>query len=130
MKAIKNIYTIVSLIVLMILRLFFPGKWIASAALAGVLVTWIDAMQKIWEANNKLIKYSEKVRYAVVMLILSLLGLIQLILIIINLIVGIEWLNASVVLDELTLFALLVCLAQNTFVELINNIIKIFIICI
>lgn len=124
MKAIKNIYTIVSLIVLMILRLFFPGKWIASAALAGVLVTWIDAMQKIWEANNKLIKYSEKVRYAVVMLILSLLGLIQLILIIINLIVGIEWLNASVVLDELTLFALLVCLAQNTFVELINNIIK------
>lgn len=66
----------------------------------------------------------EKVRYAAVMLVLSLFGLVQLILIIVNLIVGIEWLNLPVVLDELTLLALLVCLAQNTLVEFINNIIK------
>lgn len=124
MKAIKNFYTIISLIVLMILRPFSPGEWFGSIAIAGLFVTWMDTIQKIWKTNNKLTLESEKVRYAVVMLILSLIGLIQLILIIVNLIVGIGWLNLSVVLDELTLLALLACLAQTTLVEFINNIIK------
>lgn len=124
MKAIKNFYTIISLIVLMILRPFSPGEWFGSVAIAGLFVTWVDAIQKVWKANNKLTLEQEKVRYAVVMLVLSLFGLVQLILIIVNLIVGIEWLNLPVVLDELTLLALLVCLAQNTLVEFINNIIK------
>ena len=124
MKAIKNFYTIISLIVLMILRPFSPGEWFGSVAIAGLFVTWVDTIQKVWTANNKLTLEQEKVRYAVVMLVLSLFGLVQLILIIVNLIVGIEWLNLPVVLDELTLLALLVCLAQNTLVEFINNIIK------
>lgn len=124
MKAIKNFYTIISLIVLMILRPFSPGEWFGSVAIAGLFVTWVDTIQKFWKANNKLTLEQEKVRYAVVMLVLSLFGLVQLILIIVNLIVGIEWLNLPVVLDELTLLALLVCLAQNTLVEFINNIIK------
>ena len=124
MKAIKNFYTIISLIVLMILRPFSPGEWFGSVAIAGLFVTWVDTIQKVWKANNKLTLEQEKVRYAVVMLVLSLFGLVQLILIIVNLIVGIEWLNLPVVLDELTLLALLVCLAQNTLVEFINNIIK------
>ena len=124
MKAIKNFYTIISLIVLMILRPFSPGEWFGSIAIAGLFVTWMDTIQKIWKTNNKLTLESEKVRYAVVMLILSLIGLIQLILIIVNLIVGIGWLNLSVVLDELTLLALLACLAQTVLVEFINNIIK------
>ena len=124
MKAIKNFYTIISLIVLMILRPFSPGEWFGSVAIAGLFVTWADAIQKVLKANNKLTLEQEKVRYAVVMLVLSLFGLVQLILIIVNLIVGIEWLNLPVVLDELTLLALLVCLAQNTLVEFINNIIK------
>ena len=108
----------------MILRPFSPGEWFGSIAIAGLFVTWMDTIQKIWKTNNKLTLESEKVRYAVVMLILSLIGLIQLILIIVNLIVGIGWLNLSVVLDELTLLALLACLAQTTLVEFINNIIK------
>lgn len=124
MKAIKNFYTIISLIVLMILRPFSPGEWFGSVAIAGLFVTWVDTIQKVWKTNNKLTLEQEKVRYAVVMLVLSLFGLVQLILIIVNLIVGIEWLNLPVVLDELTLLALLVCLAQNTLVEFINNIIK------
>lgn len=124
MKAIKNFYTIISLIVLMILRPFSPGEWFGSVAIAGLFVIWVDTIQKVWKANNKLTLEQEKVRYAVVMLVLSLFGLVQLILIIVNLIVGIEWLNLPVVLDELTLLALLVCLAQNTLVEFINNIIK------
>lgn len=66
----------------------------------------------------------EKARYAIIILILSLTGLVQLILIIVNLIVGIEWLNLPVFLDELTLLALLVCLAQSTLITFINNIIK------
>ena len=108
----------------MILRPFSPGEWFGSIAIAALFVTWMDTIQKIWKTNNKLTLESEKVRYAVVMLILSLIGLIQLILIIVNLIVGIGWLNLSVVLDELTLLALLACLAQTTLVEFINNIIK------
>ena len=124
MKAIKNFYTIISLIVLMILRPFSPGEWFGSIVIAGLFVTWVDTIQKVWKANNELTLEKEKGRYAVAMLGLSLTGLVQLVLIIVNLIVGIGWLNLPVVLDELTLLALLACLAQNTLVEFINNIIK------
>lgn len=124
MKTIKNFYTIITLIILMILRPFSPGEWFGSVAILGLFVTWVDTIRKVWKANNKLTLEQEKVRYAVVMLVLSSIGLVQLILIIVNLIVGIEWLNLLVVLDELTLLALLACLAQNTLVEFINNIIK------
>lgn len=79
MKAIKNFYTIISLIVLMILRPFSPGEWFGSVAIAGLFVTWVDTIQKVWKANNKLTLEQEKVRYAVVMLVLSLFGLVQLI---------------------------------------------------
>ena len=68
MKAIKNFYTIISLIVLMILRPFSPGEWFGSVAIAGLFVIWVDTIQKVWKANNKLTLEQEKVRYAVVML--------------------------------------------------------------
>ena len=38
---------------------------------------------------------------------------------------GLEWLNNPMVLDELTLAALLVCLEQNAIVSLISTIIGI-----
>ena len=60
MKAIKNFYTIISLIVLMILRPFSPGEWFGSVAIAGLFVTWVDTIQKVWKANNKLTLEQEK----------------------------------------------------------------------
>lgn len=61
MKAIKNFYTIISLIVLMILRPFSPGEWFGSVAIAGLFVTWVDTIQKVWKANNKLTLEQEAV---------------------------------------------------------------------
>ena len=124
MKAIKNFYIIVSLLLLMVLRLFFPGDWFGSITIAGLFVTWVNTIQKVIQSNKFLTQEKEKARYAIIILILSLTGLVQLILIIVNLIVGIEWLNLPVFLDELTLLALLVCLAQSTLITFINNIIK------
>lgn len=124
MKAIKDVYTIISLVVLMIIRPFAPGEWVGSVALAGLFVSWMDTISKICKSNSELVIEDEKERYATIMLVLSIVGLAQLILIIVNLVIGITWLNYPVVLDEITLVALLVCLLQSTIINFINAIIR------
>ncbi len=124
MKAIKDFYVITTLIVLMIIRPFAPGEWFGSIVIAGLLVTWLDTTYKIWKSNTNITSEREKARYAIVLIIMALLGAAMLILIILNLIMEITWLNTSIVLDEATLLALLLCLSQNTTIGIANCIIK------
>ncbi|MBQ4517683.1 MAG: hypothetical protein II997_03750 [Clostridia bacterium] len=125
MNVIKNWYAIVALVTLMVIRLFASGEWFGSVVVAGVLVTWIDTTNKIWHKNSNIIRTKEKVRFAIVMLSMSFLGVVQLVLIIVNLVVGLKWLNSPLILDEITLMALLICVIQNEFIDWINNIIKV-----
>lgn len=124
MKAIKDFYVITTLIVLMIIRPFAPGEWFGSIVIAGLLVTWLDTTYNIWKSNTNITSEREKARYAIVLIIMALLGAAMLILIILNLIMEITWLNTSIVLDEATLLALLLCLSQNTIIGIANCIIK------
>jgi len=125
MNVIKNWYAIVALVTLMVTRLFASGEWFGSVVVAGVLVTWIDTTNKIWHKNSNIIRIKEKVRFAIVMLSMSFFGVVQLVLIIVNLVVGLKWLNSPLILDEITLMALLICVIQNEFIDWINNIIKV-----
>lgn len=124
MKAIKNLYITISMIVLMIIRFFASGGWFGSIVLAGLFVTWLDTMHKIWESSLCLMEEKEKERYAITLILMTGIGLVLLVFIIVNLIVNIELLKSPLVLDEVTLLALLLCLSQEAFVNLVTGIIK------
>lgn len=124
MHAIKNFYIFVALLALMIVRPFAPGAWMGSVAVAGLLVTWLDTMRQVWNSNRKLISKSKKKKYAIMLTTMAALGIVLLVLIVINLIVGIEWLNQSLCTDEITLLSLLICLCQNTIIHFINWVIN------
>ncbi len=123
MKVIKDLYLIITLLVLMLLRPWAPGNWFGSVVVAGLLVTWLDTLNHIWE-DNSTSNDKEKVRYGVIFTIMGLIGLSLLILLVINLVKSIVWLNSTIVLDELTLLALLLCVSQKSFINLLGNIIK------
>lgn len=124
MSAIKDFYIATGLVVLMILRPFAPGEWFGSVAVAGILVTWMDTINKIWKANTPCCYGGQKKRYANVFIVLGLVGLALFVLMIVNLAINLKWLNKPVVLDELTLAALLVCLEQNRIIEMVNSYIQ------
>lgn len=124
MKLVKDAYVIISLILLMILRPFAPGQWFGSVSVSGFLVTWIDTLSIIFKENRKLTLKESKIRYAIVVFVMFLFGAGALILTVINLIIEIDWLNSTIVLDEITLFSLLMCLSQKTLINFLNYIIK------
>lgn len=123
MKTVKSLYYIIALIVLMIVRPFASGNWFGSIVLAGLFTAWLNLLNTIWRDNLHLVSKKSKSRYAIIMLCISLLGVILLILAILNLILNITWLNHPTVLDEITLFTLLISLEQNTIVSMFNRII-------
>ena len=124
MKIIKSIYVVISLLCLMIVRVFVSGNWVGSVAVAGLLVAWIDITNQVRLSLSCFRSPSEKKRYGKVLAFLVLTGAVQLILIIVNLIIGINWLNHPLLLDEISLFSLLICLAEREFVNMFVSIIK------
>lgn len=124
MRTIKTFYVAISLFCLMVLRLFVSGNWVGSVTVAGLFVAWVDTTNQIRLSFTNFKSASEKIRYGKVITVLVLLGAVQLLLMIINVIVGINWLNQPLVLDEISLFSLLMCLSQKEFVVLLVSIIK------
>lgn len=123
MKVIKNLYLVIALVVLMIIRPFATGNWFGSVVVAGLFVTWMDTMNCVWQ-NNSALNSREKIRYGIIFTSMGLVGLILLILIIINFVKDIAWLNDTIFLDEITLLALMICISQKSFIKLLGNIIK------
>lgn len=123
MKVIKNLYSTFVFIILIILRPFASGNWFGSIVVAGLFVTWMDTLNCVWNDNSKL-NIAAKVRYGIIFTIMVVIGLILLALITVNFVIDIKWLNNTIVLDEITLLALLLCVSQKSFIKLLGNIIK------
>ena len=123
MKVIKNLYSTFVFIILIILRPFASGNWFGSIVVAGLFVTWMDTLNCVWNDNSKL-NIAAKVRYGIIFSIRVVIGLILLALITVNFVIDIKWLNNTIVLDEITLLALLLCVSQKSFIKLLGNIIK------
>ncbi len=122
MIKLKNIYVIIALIVLMITRVFVCyGDWFSTVVIAGFLVALFDIISKLYLANRTLVIDKQKIRYAVIFIILNLIFVSALILLIINAIINLEFFSKVVVLDEITLLTLLISLPQNLIIEAINR---------
>ena len=114
---------LVALVVLMAIRYFFDGDdWVGSVVVAGLFVTWIDTVSKALNKYSGVTNGSSKTRLGVVLGLMILAGGGLVVLMVWNLANSLKWLNNSMVLDELTLAALLVCLEQNAIVSLIGSI--------
>lgn len=103
----------------MAVRPFASGYWFGSIVVAGLLVTWIDYMIKVSAIGIKLANPRQKEMYGKTMAFMGIVGAILLILLVYNLIIPIQWLNIPIVLDEITLFTLLLCLCQETIIGII-----------
>lgn len=123
MRRISKIYYFFVFILLVLLRLFVSGPWLGSITVCGLFVTWFDMLNQIWEKNKNL-SPNEKSRYGFIILILAIIGLALLLLTVLNLIVPLKWLTKQIVLDEITLLALMFCVMQKDMVSIICKIIK------
>lgn len=122
MKVVRDLYVLVALVVLMAIRYFFDGgDWVGSVV-AGLFVTWIDTVSKALNKYSGVTNGSSKTRLGVVLGLMILAGGGLVVLMVWNLANSLKWLNNAMVLDELTLAALLVCLEQNAIVSLIGSI--------
>ena len=123
MKVVRDLYVLVALVVLMAIRYFFDGgDWVGSVVVAGLFVTWIDTVSKALNKYSGVTNGSSKTRLGVVVGLMILAGGGLVVLMVWNLANSLKWLNNAMVLDELTLAALLVCLEQNAIVSLIGSI--------
>lgn len=123
MKVVRDLYVLVALVVLMAIRYFFDGgDWVGSFVVAGLFVTWIDTVSKALNKYSGVTNGSSKTRLGVVLGLMILAGGGLVVLMVWNLANSLKWLNNAMVLDELTLAALLVCLEQNAIVSLIGSI--------
>jgi hypothetical protein len=123
MKVVRDLYVLVALVVLMAIRYFFDGgDWVGSVVVAGLFVTWIDTVSKALNKYSGVTNGSSKTRLGVVLGLMILAGGGLVVLMVWNLANSLKWLNNAMVLDELTLAALLVCLEQNAIVSLIGSI--------
>lgn len=124
MRIVKNYYIIVSLLVLMIVRVFAKGGWFGTIVVISFLIPWIEITNLIIKIGNNLKSEREKKRYALVLAFMFIVGTICFILAIVNIVINISWLNRPIILDELTLITLLICLCQSAGVNIANSFIK------
>ncbi len=123
MKKLGELYLVLALVVLMFVRPVASGKWFGSVVVAGVFVTWMDTMYCVWK-DNSVNNIKEKVRYGTIFTFMGAIGFLLLVLIIVNIVKEIDWLNNPIFLDEVTLIALIICVSQRSFIRLLSNIIK------
>lgn len=124
MKVVRDFYIFIAIIVFMIMRIINPGWWFSSTAIVGFLVSWIDTIEKVRKSNLEFKNNKAKENFAITMLVMCLVGAVLLVLMLVNIIKPIGFMNQSLFIDEVTLLALLLCLLQDVIVNLINNIIK------
>lgn len=123
MKSLKNILVCVILVSFMVIRFWNSGNWISSLSIWSMLVTWFDTLRIIVIENKSINSSGEKTRFGIISFVMISFGIISLVISIIHLTIGVEWLNEAVALDEITLFSLLICLTQKSVVSILNKII-------
>lgn len=124
MEKIRDTHIFVVIIFLMIMRVVVEGKWFGCVVIAGLLISLFDIIKKIYMDNMKLVVDQQKMRYAIVFIVLNAFFLFNCILLLLNAMMEICWLNATAFLDEITLLTLLLTLPQRLIIEKINKIIR------
>lgn len=121
MEKIKDTHIFRSIIFLIIIRLFQGGKWVACVTIAGLIIAFVDVIRKLYAENRDLVDENEKVRYGSILVVIDILLGIIIFLLIINLTMDIKILYSSILIDEISLFTLLLTLSQKEILQKINN---------
>lgn len=121
MDKVKDIHIFGSIFSLMIMRVFGTGKWFSCVVYAGLLVALFDLISKLYKSNMTLVDKKHMIRYGGYFVALNFIFGIGCILIFLNLILEIPWLNDVALLDEITLLTLLLTLPQKLILEKINK---------
>lgn len=124
MNKIKDIHILIFIIFLMVIRIGEEGKWFGVVVLSSLLIPLFEIINKIYLNNLNLVEKNQKVRYGIFLTISNLIFLLILLLLVIDFVKDIKWMNTSLFLDEITLLTLLLTLPQNLIIEIINNLIR------
>lgn len=116
MNSIRQAYYAGTIIVLMIIRYIMTGTWFGSIVVAGVFISWIDIIVRTIKRSANLSNGAAKKRAAIIITFLGIIGFAILCVGVVNIVIPIDQLQNPVILDELTLLALLLCFAKDIIV--------------
>ena len=124
MEKVKDTHIFWSIVILIIIRIFQAGKWVACVTIAGFIIAISDIIRNIYLANQDLVDEEEKVRYGTIFIGANILLGIATCLLLVNFTMEIEILYSSILIDEISLFTLLLTLSQKKILRKINNMIR------
>lgn len=124
MEKVKDTHIFWSIVILIIIRIFQAGKWVACVTIAGFIIAIFDIIRNIYLANQDLVDEEEKVRYGTIFIAANILLGIATCLLLVNFTMEIEILYSSILIDEISLFTLLLTLSQKKILRKINNMIR------
>lgn len=115
----------VAMVTLIVARaLFKENGWVASIAVFGLLVAWLDILGGVYNDNEHL-KKSKQSRCIIIMGIMAIVAAIMVVFCMVNIVQKNEFLNSTIVMDEITLLSLLISLLRNRIVSIIDDLINI-----
>lgn len=121
MEKIKQTHIFWFIVVLMIIRLFCAGKWMACVGMAGLMIAIGDVLCRFYCENRDVSGDRMRTRYGIVFIFINLLFFITGILLIVNMIADVPCLYDVLLVDEMTLFTLLLTITQNKVIDKLNK---------
>lgn len=121
----RDFLCLVAMVTLIVARaLFKENGWVASIAVFGLLVAWLDILGGVYNDNGHL-KKSKQSRCIIIMGIMAIVAAIMVVFCMVNIVQKNEFLNSTIVMDEITLLSLLISLLRNRIVSIIDDLINI-----
>ena len=120
----RDFLCFVAMITLIVARVLFKENgWVASIAVIGLLVAWLDILGGVYNDNRHL-KRSKQSRCIIVMGIMVIIATIMVVFCMVNIVQKNKFLNNTIVMDEITLLSLLISLLRNRIVSIIDALIN------
>lgn len=114
----------VAMVTLIVARVLFKENgWVASIAVVGLLVAWLDILGGVYNDNRHL-KKSKQSRCIIVMGVMVIIAAIMVVCCMVNIVQKNDLLNSTIVMDEITLLSLLISLLRNRIVSIIDDLIN------
>lgn len=123
MKKFKGFFLFCAFISLFGVRFFKSIPWVSSLAVTSVLISLFDITSHIWNDNS----YQKIKRNGIYIFCLGvsiIIDVLLIMLIIINIVLSLSWMENDLFIDEVTIIALMLNVFQASIISFINFIIQ------